>query len=419
MPRVLVLIPTSSYRTTDFVEAAERLGIDLVVGSEEEPPIDLGDRFVRVDCDDADSSVAAIVALADTTPIDAIVAADDGGVVIAATAAQRLGLPNNPPEAARATRDKLEMRRLLREREVTQPDFQPVATPEQVSLPFPVVLKPRTASASVGVVRVDSRTELDSCFRRVMTIAGTLGEAPPLLAESFIEGAEMAIEGHVAGGNLVILAHFDKPEAPRGPFFTETLLVTPSRMEPSVLAEVDRVVGAGVSAIGLTNGPIHAEVKIDPDGRVHILEVAARSIGGLCSRSLLFGLEGSRLEDLILSAALGQRLNLRRQPRASGVLMIPVPERGTLEDVRGVDSALEVEGVTAVDMTTPPGTEVSPLPEDGRYLGFIFAQGPRPEDVVSALGEASWRLKIVIRASGGQEPHQSGASHDPNSVRRQ
>lgn len=397
MSRVLVILPTSSYRTADFVTAAAKLGIDLAVASEEDPPLDLGDRFVRIDCRDPEKAAAAIVALADHTPIDAVVAADDAGVIIAAVASERLGLPGHPPAAAAATRDKLAMRQLLAAAEVPQPAF--VAIDDKLAVEpvgYPLVLKPRTGASSRGVLRVDSPESLPAAFARVRAIADRLGESPPLLAESYISGDEVAIEGLMLNGSLTILAVFDKPDMTAGPTFEETLLVTPSTQPPMVQAELGRVVTAAVGALGLSHGPIHAEARITSDGGVFLLEIAGRSIGGLCGRSLRFGLEGAGLEEQILAAALGLSPIATRQPRPAGVMMLPIEAAGIVTRVDGLDEARALPGITEVDLTTPPGTSVEPLPEGARYLGFIFAVGSTTDEVASVLRRASATVKVKI-----------------------
>lgn len=395
MARVLVLLPTDSYRTSDFVKAATAMDVDLVIASEEDPPFDLGDRFVRIDCSQPTEAAAVIVDLADRTPIDAVIAADDAGVVVAALVSERLGLANHPPAAAAAARDKLEMRRRWATSEVPQPAFQALDGPGSLGIDYPVVIKPRTGTASRGVLRVDGPAQMDEAVIRVGAIAAAMGETGPLLAEAFVAGDEVAVEGMVVAGKLVVLAVFDKPEAPQGPTFPETLLVTPPALTPATHAELERVVAAGVTALGLTDGPVHAEARIDPDDRIYLLEIAARSIGGLCGRSLRFGLTGSSLEEVILSGALGRPLP-KRQPRATGVLMLPVEHSGTLIGVTGVEEALAIEGITEIDITVPPGTRVETLPEGDRYLGFVFGVGATRHEVIERIRAATDRLEVVV-----------------------
>lgn len=399
MTRVLVVLPTSSYRTADFVHAARALDMDLAIASEEDPPYDLGDRFVRIDLSDAESSAHRIVDLADHSPIDAVVAVDDAGVEIAARASEELGLPHHPPAAAAATRDKLLMRQSLGRGEVSQPRFVPVGPDpfaDAASIGYPVVIKPRTGAASRGVLRVDRPDQLAEAITTVGRIAAELGEHPPLLMEEFLGGAEVAVEGLVVGGDLVTLAVFDKPDTPTGPTFEETILVTPSKLAPAVLADLDRLVDSAVRTLGLTHGPVHAEARIGDDGKMRLLEVAARSIGGLCGRALRFGLAGSSLEQLILATAVGRPAPTTRTTTATGILMLPIPREGMLESVDGVAAALELEGVTDIQITVPPGTGVRALPYADRYLGFVFASGPDPDLVVERLRAAWSTLDITI-----------------------
>lgn len=408
MPRVLVVLPTSSYRTADFVTAAARLGVDLAVASEQEPPLGVklaggGDAFVRIDCTQPDLAGAAIVDLADRTPIDAIVAADDAGVVTAAIASERLGLPHHSPEAAALTRDKLELRRRLAAAEIPQPRFvalgeddDPVATADALS--YPIVVKPRTGSGSRGVLRADDPDELAVAVGRVRQVATDMGEKGPLVMERFVDGAEAALEAMVVEGRLVPLALFDKPDTSPGPTFEETLLVTPSSLPTETANDIERVVAATVDALGLTHGPVHAEVRIDPHGKVHLLEIAARSIGGLCGRSLRFGLMGASLEELILGAALGREFPHARQPRPAGVMMVPVERSGVLVAVEGVSEVRALGGITEVEITIPIGTRVDRLPEGDRYLGFLLATAATTGEVADLLRAASAMLRVTIVA---------------------
>lgn len=395
MPRVLLIIPTTSYRATDFFAAAESLGVEVTVAAEEPLPLIEPERFIAIDCEHPDEAAQAIVDLATATPIDAIVPVDDAGVVIAALAGQKLGLPHNSPASAAATRDKALMRQLLAAAEVDQPGFavvvgDPAAAAAKIG--FPLVTKPRSLSASRGVIKVDSPAELESTIARVREIAGDR----TVLVEEFIGGPEVAVEGLVWAGELEVLAIFDKPDPLEGPFFEETIFVTPSRLPTQVQQEVARVTQSAISALGLTEGPIHAELRIAGGDRPRLIEVAARSIGGICGRSLNFGLLDTPLEALILRHALGRRTSLPRKTGASGVMMIPTPANGILKGVNGIDAALQVRGVRSIEITTPVGARLRRVPELDRYLGFIFAAGPDPSLVEASLRQAHARLAIDI-----------------------
>jgi biotin carboxylase len=370
----------------------------------------MGTRALRLPLEDPDAAAQAVVEHDRLSPLDAIVAVDDQGVVAAATASQRLGLRHNPPEAAAATRDKLAMRVLLAREEVPQPAFRAIpagAQAEEVRLlartvGLPCVIKPVTLSASQGVLRADSPEEAVSVAQRVRDIATRAGvnRDEPLLVERFVAGNEVAVEGLMRDGALEVLAVFDKPDPLDGPAFEETIYVTPSRLDHDDLEVVTDVTRQSAKALGLRDGPVHAEVRV-ADRRAWVIEVAARTIGGLCSRALVFA-TGHTLEQLVLAHALGLQLGSpQREERASGVLMIPIPRSGTLVRVEGTSRALAVPGVTDVQITIAPGRKLSPAPEGNRYLGFVFARAKRPQAVETALRRAGSLLEVRIEHGKG------------------
>ena len=398
MPTAVVLLPSTTYRAGDFVRAAEGLGIDLIVASENPPPFDMGDRYLQVDCSDPDLAAEAIVRIGDDAPIDGVVAADDAGVVAAAIAGRKLGVRANEPEAAAATRDKGRQRALLGAAEVPQPRFDTISPGEDgmkaaAGVGYPVVIKPLDRAAGQGVIRVDRAADLATALSRSRSI---VGETAPLLVEEFMPGDEVALEGLVRDGELTTLALFDKPDAVEGPFFPETILVTPSRLDEIAQAECRRVSAAALAAIGITHGPVHVEMKADGP-MVRVIEVAARSIGGLCSRSLNFGLLGTTLETLILRNAIGmEKPELRRESTASGVLMIPIPLPGTFTGISGLEQVRDLEHISAIDITTTPGSRVQPPPEGDRYLGFVFAKGPDRDGVEASLRRAREIIEVSV-----------------------
>lgn len=401
MPRAVVVLPSTSYRAHDFVSAAESLGIDLVVASEQPPPFDMGDRYLEIDCSDPQLAAEQVAALGDDVPLDGLVAADDGGVVVVALAGNALGLRANPADAASATRNKHLMRDRLAAAEVPQPDYGVATTAADIAetasrVGFPLVLKPLDRSASQGVIRVDTLKTLLTSVERVREIIKDDSDTVPLMFESYVAGEEVAVEGLVSEGELIVLAILDKPDTGTGPFFPETIMITPSRMADRYRDECVRVAQAAVTGLGLTHGPVHVEIRIN-DGRASIIEVAARSIGGLCSRSLNFGLMGTTLETLILRNAIGMdKPELRRETEASGVLMIPIPRSGRLKAVEGLDQCRAIPGVTGIEMTLKPGTELLAPPEGDRYLGFVFARGTTPEVVEEALQKAQSTITVEV-----------------------
>jgi biotin carboxylase len=413
---LLLLVPTTSYRLDDFRAAAGRLGVPLVVGSDlchkvEELFLEREDQ-VSLDYRRPERAAEQIAEVARTRPIRGIVPASDPTAVIAALALERLGLPHNPPAAARRAANKHAQRVALRDAGLPVPSFRlfdadgdPAAAAREVA--YPCVLKPLIFSASRGVIRADDPAGFAAAWRRIgRLLHDTRAERRAredeagngILVEGFVPGAEVALEGLLRGGALEVLAIFDKPDPLDGPYFEETIYVTPSRHPAALLAGVERIIAAGCRALGLAEGPIHAELRLSPAGPV-ILEIAARSIGGLCSRTLRFG-AGLTLEEVLVAHAMGLPLGaVRREARASGVMMLPIPRRGILHEVRGLEAARAVAGVEDVVVTAPVGREVVPLPEGESYLGFLFAKGETPAAVEAALREGHRRLELDIRAA--------------------
>jgi biotin carboxylase len=396
VPRVLLLLPTSTYRATDFVRAAGRLGAEVVVGSEERQALadDMGDRAVVVPLSDISRSVDAIAVLHERSPIDAVVAVDDQGVEVAAVAGARLGLRHNDPGAAAATRDKSVMREALARAGIPQPRFALVHDLSELdhvsgTISFPWVVKPLHLSASRGVIRADDLPSARRAAERVRAIADG-----PLLVEEYVPGVEVAVEGIVRREGFEVLAVFDKPDPLVGPYFEETIYVTPSRLPSHVLDAIAATTERAASAIRLSSGPVHAELRVAND--VRVIEIAARSIGGLCSRTLRFG-AGIALEELILRDALDLPVDdITREAAASGVMMLPIERAGVLEEVRGQEAARAVPGITGLEITVPRGRRVVALPEGDRYLGFLFARADTPEEVEAALRAGYAALDVVL-----------------------
>ncbi len=398
------MLPSATYRATDFVDAAAKLGADVVVGSEHRQALSdsMGDRTLVLTLRQPLRAADQIQRLAERTPLDAIVAVDDGGTRAAAAASERLGLRGNALEAVERARNKASMRAAFADAGVPQPEYRVVRPGDDeaaiaAELGGPVVVKPVTLSMSRGVIRADDPDAAAAAAVRVRAILGEAGEDPAsrLLIERFAPGEEVAVEGLLRAGELEVLAIFDKPDPLDGPYFEETLYVTPSRLPRATQEAIARESARAAAALGLREGPVHAELRVNGDDLV-VLELAARSIGGLCSRSLRFGL-GMSLEELILRHALGLPLDgMKREERAAGVMMLPIPRAGTLREVRGIDEARAVPGIGGVEITVATGKPVVPLPEGDRYLGFMFAKADTPDQVEAALREAHAKLEVDI-----------------------
>ncbi len=406
MKRVLLLLPTTGYRNHDFVAAAGQLDVEIVAAANYchrlapawgLPPI-MALHFDQPE-QAADEAMRVI-----NGHLDGVLAVDDSGVELAALLSERLGLPDNPLRAVRLVRDKLAFRRLLQEQAFPCPEFHHLPTgadPRDLlsELKFPVVVKARRLSASRGVIRADDAGQLLRSVERVRAIqsrADREARQLGLIIEDFIPGREYALEGMLEGGELTTLALFDKPDPLDGPYFEETLYITPSRLLPKLQQDIRHEVARACQAAGLAAGPVHAEMRVNAHG-IWLLEIAPRSIGGLCGHVLTHSL-GMSLEELILRALVGQPLAAARADAgAAGVMMIPIPRRGIYHGVEGLAAARAVPGISALTVTAEPGQIVAPPPDGASYLGFVFARAATPADAEDALRIAHHRLRFDIR----------------------
>ena len=402
--RVILLMSPATYRGGAFLSAAKRLNLEVVVG------IDLPETLAEywhvplgVDFTAPQASVQTIVEYAQEHPIAAILSVDDAASELAAFASEALGLAHNSPKAAEAARDKLLMRSLMSKGGAPCPVFRPFslsADPAWVAtrVTYPCVVKPLRLSGSRGVIRANNPDELVAAFNRTSRLLLSEGcsKHDSLLVEDFIPGFEVALEGILTRGQLKVLALFDKPDPLDGPFFEETIYVTPSRLPVKVQEEIARCVTIGAASLELREGPVHAELRVNEQGP-WMLEIAGRSIGGLCSTILEFG-AGMCLEELILRQAIGDEItSIEREGYAAGVMMIPIPTAGMLKAVYGVDDALTVPQITGVEITAKLHHPLVPLPEGASYLGFIFARGDSPAEVETAIRQAHSLLRFDIR----------------------
>ncbi len=404
---------TTTYRAAAFLAAARRLRVTVVVGSDQPQALEAlaPGSTLTLDFLQPETAARTIAAFATAYPLDAVVGVDDETTLTAALAAEALGVSHNAVAPVAAARNKRRMRELLAQTDVPSPPFacfsiddDPAEVVRQIT--FPCVVKPLSLSASRGVMRADDAVQFITAFQRLVAMlhipelavrGGAL--ARQILVETFITGQEVALEGLLTRGQLKVLALFDKPDPLDGPFFEETLYVTPSRLPGLVQEAITVCTAHTVQALGLREGPVHAELRVNDQGP-WLIEMAARSIGGLCSRALRFD-AGLSLEEVILHHALGHDVTFcERDPLAAGVMMLPIPHRGILRHIQGQEEARRVPGIEDLSFTIPLGQEVIPLPEGDRYLGFLFARAATPELVETALRTAHARLTFVITPSG-------------------
>jgi biotin carboxylase len=401
---ILLIAPHRSYRLAPFINAARKLGLHVLIASEGEyslvQEIATG---IHIEFADPEAAKQRLLDVHRQTPYQAVLGIDDFSVALASDVASQLGLKHNAAEASRLTQRKDLARQCLQQAGVVVPwhtkiDVTDNLTEQFSEAVFPLVLKPLGLSASRGVIRVNDLQEAVAACQRIAAITQD-SDMPDeiktkLQAERFISGDEVAYEGLLHDGVLQQLAIFDKPDPLEGPFFEETYYIAPSRLPETLQKRIHATVMQACAAYGLTNGPIHAELRIDAQGKVWVIEVAARTIGGECARMLELATQQT-LESVVLHQALGQSVEVNHIQGGAGVLMIPIPREGVLRRIEGVLAARAVPYIDEVVFSIREGEKLVPLPEGGSYLGFIYATAPSPEQAEQALREAHACLNIV------------------------
>jgi hypothetical protein len=439
--QLLLFTNKLGYQTRSFEEAARKNDTAIMYVSDrchqlEDP---WGDHAIAVHFETAQEAAALVVDSVRGKKVDGLLALGDRPVVAAAYAARELGIAYNHPASVEACRSKLRMREVFRDAGLPTPWFRvvhldPLPEPSLLGIAYPCVLKPLSLSASRGVIRANNREEFMVAAQRIRKLlqsaeirATREANLDQVLVESYIPGREVAVEALVLDGVLQVLAIFDKPDPLEGPYFEETIYVTPSRLRPAQQRAIQRCAEECARAVGLTQGPVHAEFRISsqavdqslpPDAAksetalnesVWPLEIAARPIGGLCARALRFVEKSAAeknnsnpqasisLEELLLRHALHlPAIGWVRESQATGVMMIPVPRSGIFESVEGEEAARATPGISELLITARIHDYIEAWPEGSSYLGFLFAKGSTPDDVEQALRRAHAELRFTL-----------------------
>jgi biotin carboxylase len=401
---VLLVAPSGSYRIVPYLNAVQSLGINILVVSNSEhslvPEVAAG---ITVDFSNLPQARKTILGAIAKLNILCVLATDDSCVTLCSQIAGVLKLPHNSTAASELTHRKDLARQALRKSGCNTPEFQVIKldpSPENlINIEYPVVVKPLSMSGSRGVIRANSDKELIEACRRIDSILENAKQTgyvrEHLLVESYLDGAEFAIEGFMINGKFHLLTIFDKPEPLTGPFFEETYYITPSQLDKNEQRGlIDEIIKC-CEAYGLTHGPLHAEARITNNGVV-LLELAARTIGGQCGQLIEFSLK-QKLEELVIQGMCGQLPETPGSSEAAGVLMIPVTSSGILRRIEGLTAALQVKHIKDIEIHIREGYELVPLPEGSSYLGFIFAQAPDYTQTYEALKIAYRKLKFVTQ----------------------
>lgn len=412
--RVLLFASKLGYQTRAFNTVAERLGVELAFVTDRCNRLDdpWNDHALAAHFENPEAAAQAVIQSQQKLSVHGVLALGDRPTTTAAYVARGLGLAFHHPGSVAACRDKNRMREIFRDAGLPVPWFRtipldPIPEPALLGISYPCVLKPLSLSASQGVMRVENREEFiagATRLKRLLDSAEIRATREPnldqMLVEQYLEGREVAVEGLLTEGELRILAIFDKPDPLEGPFFEETIYVTPSRFPAAQLQAIENSLVNAVRALGLTHGPVHGEFRLNENG-VWTIEIAPRPIGGMCGRALRFQSAREKdsisLEELLLRHALGLTgADALRESKSSGVMMIPVPSSGTFEKVVGEEEARSIPHITDVEITARLHDYIAAWPEGSSYLGFLFASADDPAEVEEAIRAAYAKLHFTL-----------------------
>ena len=401
---VVVVASERSYVGGELADAASRLGIDLAFVTDRCHVLDevWPSETIAVEFRDPEAAAQSAATALSGREVTATLGTDEPTAIVAEVLGRALGVPSSAAGAAARAADKFATREALTHARLAQPRFMLHQFGNPLpDVTFPAIVKPRCLSASRGVCRVDGRDSLVSVLSRLERVLGDVdlkgryGDlCQSVLIEEFIAGPEVALDGVLVGGVLSSIAMFDKPRPLDGPYFAESLYVLPSAISDTRRLEAERATALAAQALGLREGPIHAELRLSADGPV-VIEIAARSIGGLCGRTLRLA-SGRSIAEVVLATLCSIKLGME-DIKPAGVAMLAPPRSGVFFEMRGVGSALAVEGIVEVSITAHPGQRVAVVPDGSDYLGFVFAEGASRANVIASLAAAEARLDADVR----------------------
>lgn len=390
--RLLLISHHNSYRIASYIKAAKNLSLDVTIASQGKHSLvtEVADGL-HVNFDDTESALKEIIKENNKKPFAGILGSDDQTVELAAQAAKVLHLPHNPPEAAQYShrKDLARAKLTLADRNVPFHCLLNLTKPiknQIIDLPLPCVVKPLNMSASRGVIRVDNTEQLKVACERLRPILAdspNIFEQTHILIEAYIDGIEIAYEGYLQNKKLNTITIFDKPDQLTGPYFAETIYVTPSSLDNDLQLAIKMEIEKSCKAYGLVTGSIHAECRIDKNNKVWILEIASRTIGGDCARIL--DNNNYSLEEMAILLSIGKNITIKKSKKARAVMMIPIKQKGLLKRVEGLSLANKVKHIDSIDIIINQGHELIPLPEGNQYLGYIFSSADTSEKATEAI----------------------------------
>ena len=393
MKKLLLVIPENSYKSNDFVTAAEKLDLDFLVITDSQQVSGQFSDTVIIHSFNKELENDVREKLKDVTHILPV---DHSALKFSAYLVDLLNVKGNNTKSINNAMNKLESRNIFNSISEIKIQNAIVKTIEDIELFLnengTSVLKPIYGTASKSVIKIHSIKENKTAVEKLIQDCSD----QDLIIEEFVDGSEYALEGNLINSELNKIIIFDKPINYKEPYFEESIYIAPTEIPDETQKEVVNLIGKACKELGLENGPVHVEFKIHKN-EIFIIEINPRMIGGLCSRCLSFGLFKTSLEEIALHAFLNDELkSIELLSNFVGVLMIPTQASGKFISIN--KSELEnINNVSGVEITVSENSDLLEPPFGDKYLGFVFSQGESKEKVMESLTLAMNLANPIIK----------------------
>ena len=381
MKKLLLVIPENSYKSNDFVVAAEKLGIDFLIITDSEQVSSKFSDTVIINKFDAELNKNNLKKLKDVTHVLPV---DHSALKFSGYLVDLLEVKGNKLESINLSMNKYESRKIFNSLLDIKVNNEIIKNIDDVNTFInkngTSVLKPIYGTASKSVLKINNVEKNKEQIEKLMQDCFD----QDLVIEEYIDGKEYALEGTIINSELKKIVIFDKPVEYKHPYFEESIYITPSELSSEAEKRVVSIVDKACKKIGLEDGPVHVEFKIN-ENQIFIIEINPRMIGGLCSRCLSFGLFKVSLEEIILHAFMNNELkNIELLNNYVGVLMIPTPKSGKFISINK-EELEKIPNISNVEITVPEGSDLLEPPYGDKYLGFAFSQGIDKKTVNESL----------------------------------
>lgn len=389
---------------THSIRQIQHMGhrVYAVDGNPNAPGFALTDGHAPIDLGDADG----IEAYARDIGADAVLAANEAGVLAAAIASERLGLRNLPVAVAWRALDKGLMRETWAQHQLPQPDFIIVAQLDAVpaaaaQLGYPVILKPTRNWGSRGISRADSPDDLAWSMAHAQRFQRG---GSRFIVERFIDGIEVMLDGLVQDGRVQVLAKSDKVMQAHPRYRVTMHINYPPDLAAAQLERVDALAAQAVRALRIENGAFHAELFVTDDD-IYLIEMAGRPGGGHIFGQVVEATSGVCMPQALTQILLGEPAALQPAYQRGASYWFFAPPPGVFIAAHGIEAARAVPGVLDFGFSMEPGTRVQSIEHGAARPGYCVTQGATRAEAMHIAAQAVGMMRYEMQSSAPEAGH--------------